>query len=65
MRGDDHANVNADGLGRADALDFAFFEHAQQLGLHGQRHVADFVEEERSVLGLLEFADVPPGRAGE
>ncbi len=42
-----------------------FFQHAQQLGLHGERHVADFVQKKRAAGGLLEFSDVPRGRAGE
>ena len=48
VRGDDHAHVHRDGLVAADALHLALFQHAQQLGLHGERHVADFVEEERA-----------------
>ena len=58
MGGDDDADVDLDGLVAADALDFAFFEDAEELGLHGEGHVADFVEEERAAFGLLEFADV-------
>ena len=56
--GDDDAHIDLDGFVAADALDFAFFEDAEQLGLHGQRHVADFVEEEGAAVGLLELADV-------
>jgi hypothetical protein len=55
----------ADRLVAADALDFALFQHAQQLGLHGQRHVADFVEKYCAVIGLLELSDVPACRPGE
>ena len=40
----------------ADAFHLAFFEHAQQLGLHHQRHVADLVQEQRAAVGLLELA---------
>ena len=32
----------------ADPLDLALLQHAQELGLHGHRHVADFVEEDGS-----------------
>ena len=55
-------------LGRlvgADAFDFAFLQHPQQLGLHGQGHVPDFVEEYRSPFGLFELANVTPGGASE
>ena len=65
MRGHDHAHVDRDGAVAADALHLALLQHAQQLGLHHQRHVADFVQEERAVVGLLELAEVPRGRARE
>ena len=41
------------------------FEHAQELGLHGGVHLADFVEQERALVGLLELADLAFGGAGE
>ena len=59
------ANIDANWFVAADALNFAFFEHAQQLRLHVQRHVADFVQKNRSLIGLLKLADVASGRAGE
>ena len=40
---------------RVDAL---LLEHAQQLDLHLERHVADLVEQERAALGQLELARV-------
>ena len=63
--GRDDAHVDGDRAIAADPLDLALLEHAQQLGLHGGRHVADLVEEERAALGLLELAEVPGARAGE
>ena len=48
-----------------DARELAVLEHAQQLGLHGRRHVADLVEEERAAVGLLEAAAAPLGAAPE
>src|ERR1019366_6370479 len=33
--------------------------------MHIQRHVADLVEKNRSLIGLLKFADMAPGRARE
>ena len=63
--GNDDADIDLDGLIATDALDFAFFEDAKQLGLHGDGHIADLVEEKSATLGLLEFSHVASGRAGE
>ena len=38
-------------LERADAVHLAELEHPQQLGLHGQRQLADLVEEQRAAVG--------------
>ncbi len=65
VRGDNHARIHRNRFVAANALDFALLQHAQQLGLHGERHVSDFVQKKRAASGLLEFADVPAGRAGE
>ena len=40
-------------------------QHAQQLDLRAGRHVADFIQENRAVIGLLEPADAPQFGAGE
>src|SRR5207245_1178503 len=48
-----------------DGAHFALLEHAEQLHLHGQRELADLVEEHRPALGLAEDAEVLRGRAGE
>ena len=63
-RGDD-AHVHLDRLVAADALERAGLQHAQNFRLRGGRHVADFVEENRALVALLEFADALQGRAGE
>src|SRR3989339_65477 len=39
----------------ADALQLFFFQHAQDLGLHFIRHVADLVEEHGAFVGEFEF----------
>src|ERR1700686_2314368 len=65
MSSDDHPDIDVHWLNGADALDFALFEHAKEFGLHGQRHVADFVEKKRPALCLLKFADVAVSSAGE
>ena len=63
-RGDD-ADVHLDRPRRSEPLDLAFLQHAQHLGLRLGAHVADFVEEDRAAVGLLELADLLLGRAGE
>jgi hypothetical protein len=50
---------------RADRLDFARLEEAQEQRLHPQAHLADLVEEERAAIGELELARLVAIRAGE
>ena len=59
MRRDHHADVHRDRPVAADALHLPLFQHAQQLGLHHQRHVADLVQEQGAAVRLFELADVP------
>ena len=54
-----------DFLRAADGQERMPFQNAQQLGLALQRHLADFVEEQRAQVGLLEEADVVAVGAGE
>ena len=49
----------------ADAIERSFFQHAQQLGLHPQRHLADFVEQQAAAVGPLEAAEMALIGAGE
>ena len=49
----------------ADALEPAFLEDAEQLGLHGQRNLADLVEEDGAAVGQLEPALALADGAGE
>ena len=46
-------------LVRAEALDAALLQHAQQLDLQRHRHALDLVEEQRAAVGVLELADAP------
>ncbi len=62
---DQNAHVDGNRFVSADAFHFAFFKHSQQLGLHGQRHIADFVQEDCAVLRLFELSRVACGRPGE
>ena len=63
--GDDDAHVHADRLLAADPLQFVLLEHAQQLGLHGRRGLADLVEEQGAAVGLDEAALAAAVGAGE
>ena len=56
VRGGQHADVGVNRLAAADADDRFFLEHAEQLRLAGEAHVADLVEEQRAAGGQLEFA---------
>jgi hypothetical protein len=58
-------DVDLAGLERADAVHFPALEHAQQLRLHRRGQLADFVEEQRPLVGELEQARLVVGRAGE
>ena len=49
----------------ADALDVFLLQHAQELDLGAQAQVADFVEKNGAVVGLLEAAHAAGVRAGE
>jgi hypothetical protein len=61
----DHAHVHLDRPRRAEPLDLLLLQDAQHLGLRLLAHVADFVEEDRAAIGLLELADLLLGGAGE
>src|SRR6516165_10840387 len=61
----DQPHVGADRLVPPDALERLLLEHAQHLGLGGQRHVADLVEEEGAAVALLELTDAAAVGAGE
>ncbi len=63
--GGDDSHIHADGLRAAESLKLALLQHAQQLGLQTERHVADFVQEDGAVIGLLETADAVADGAGK
>ena len=54
--GGDHAHVDPLHLVAAERLDLLLLQHAQQLALQRERHVADLVEEQRAAVGELELA---------
>jgi len=63
--GRDDTHVGADRGASTDGRVFAFLKHAQEARLGLERHVADLVEEERAVIGLLEAPGVARIGAGE
>ncbi len=63
--GGDKPHVDLHGLPRADRLDFAFLDGAQEFHLRRRRQFADLVEKQRAAGGLDEFADMALGGAGE
>src|SRR5258707_11465945 len=65
VRGGDDAHIHRNSLPAANALESLLLEHAQEFYLRAGRQVADFVEEERTLVGLLEAANAPLVRAGE
>src|SRR5882672_3167194 len=65
VRGGDNAHVRAARLHAAHALEGSLLEHAQQLHLHVEGHVADLVEEQRAARCELEAPDARRERARE
>ncbi len=66
IRRGDHADVEPSrAVVGTDLLDLTVLEEAQQERLHAQAHLADFVEEQRAPVRLLQLADLVAIRAGE
>ena len=63
--GRNDAGVEGQQAGPAQAFEFTLLQDAQQLGLQQRGHLADFVEEQRPVLGDFELALLEAGSAGE
>ena len=63
--GGDDAHVDLVRLRAAQRAHLAFLQHAQQLGLQRQRHVADLVEEQGAAVGCIEQALAVAVGAGE
>ncbi len=61
----DDAHIHLPRLVRAQALDLAVLQGAQQLGLHRQRQFADLVEQQRAAVGGIEPPRAVGGGAGE
>src|SRR5262245_36880478 len=63
--GGDDARAREPALGLAQALELPILDHAQELRLHLEGQLADLVEEQASVLGILEIAGLRRGGPGE
>src|SRR6266404_2429726 len=63
--GRDQAYVGLHGFISAQALEFLLLQQAQQLGLRAGGKIADLVQKNRTVVGLLELADAPAVGPGE
>ena len=63
VRRGNHANIDGDWARPANSLEFAFLQHAQELGLEINPHLGDFVEQQRSAVRALERALGPPRMA--
>src|SRR5258708_22502726 len=61
----DDTNIDPRGTGAAHSLELALLEHSKKLGLKLQRHVSNFVEEQRSTIGQRKTAHVRTNSAGE
>jgi hypothetical protein len=51
VRGGQNAHIHLDRFVAADALEFPLLKNAEELGLEGQRNLADLVEEDRAAIG--------------
>src|SRR5258706_9234915 len=65
VRGSDNARIHRNSFGPAYALESLLLEHAQEFHLGVGWQIADFVEKEGALVGLLETADAPLVRARE
>src|SRR6202030_3290432 len=61
----DKANVDMNGVVAAQPLEFLFLQRAQQLRLQLQTNVADFIQEQRAVIGKLQTSALLHQSTGE
>ena len=65
MSGGNDADIDVERLAGADALNRFFLQDPQELGLHFEADVADFIKEEGAAVGQFEAADLVAMCAGE
>jgi hypothetical protein len=58
-------HIHLDGVIAAHALELAFLQHAQQLGLKGRRDLPDLIQKQRAAVGHLEAPLAQSDRAGK
>ena len=63
-RGND-ADIHFNCAVSADPLKFAFLKNPQKFDLQGYRHISDFIQKNRSAVGLFESADAGLNSSGE
>src|ERR1700722_13732845 len=61
----DETEVHFAGLGTPEALELPFLQRVQKLGLNFHGDIADFVEEQRSLIGKFQSPDFLADGAGE
>src|SRR3954454_11232243 len=65
MRRSNYAYIHLPRRERPYAQDLLVLQRSKQLGLSGQGHVPDLVEEDHASVGMLEKADLVVGSAGD
>ena len=65
VRGANDPNIDVVRFGAAHRKDGLIVHGAQQLGLHGHIHVADFIQKQRTLISRHELARIIAHRAGE
>ena len=65
IRGGDQPDVHFNLFIRAEPRDLAIFKDAEQFDLRLHRHLAHFIEKQRSAVGILELSDPLGGRSRE
>jgi hypothetical protein len=65
VRCTDDPHINLYRFSTANPLDDLILQEPQQLYLHRQRHIADFIEKQGTTIGTLDSADVLPQGPGK
>ena len=65
MRGGDDSQIDRNRLDAADRNHDSLLNRAQQLGLHHERQLADFIEKQRAAIGTADESERGGNGAGE
>src|SRR6185437_13523553 len=65
IRRRDYPDVHWQFIFAAQPANFAIFQYSQQLGLCADRHVSNFIQQDRSVVRLFEASCMPFDSSGE